>query len=283
MGKLKTFTLPGPLGVLVQPIVETSGGNVRIFAVECLTRGPRGTRLHEASPLFDYVRRRGLELEMDHACITKALRTAPAGGDYQISINVHPTTVADRNDFVAFLIRESERAGVALSRLILEIGEQTPAADVRAYCSILDRLRELGVAIAVDDVGYGHSNYKSILDCRPDYLKIDRYFVDHASDDGARRAVVHSILDLAGYFGATVVAEGVERPEDHETLMGMGINLFQGYLFGRPHAVEVSSEVGETQAIGCVRSGSCNTTRPSSSASSMFASTALTSGVTRSR
>lgn len=281
MSLLRKMTLPAPLGVLIQPIVDTDNGGRNVFAVECLTRGPRGTRLHEATPLFEYVRRRGLEREMDLVCITKALRTAAVCADCHISINVHPLTVADRHDFVGFLIRESERAGIAPSRLILEIGEQTPAADEKAYCTALARLRELGVGIAVDDVGYGHSNYKAILDCHPDYLKIDRYFVHHVSDDAARRAVIRSITDLAAYFGATVVAEGVEREEDHQVLREMGIHLFQGFLFSRPYAIE-EREQGDAQAIGCCRSGSCRTTSPSSRASSIFGSMARTSDVTRS-
>lgn len=249
MTRKRDVPLPGPLGSVLQPIVDTDGGLRRVYAVECLTRGPLGTRLEGATPLFEYVRRRGLETEMDHACIAIALANAADCTDCRISLNVHPSTVADRNSFVDFLQRECDTSGIAPSRLIIEIGEQAPASDISAFVRTLTRLRELGVQIAVDDVGYGHSNYRAILDCAPDYLKIDRYFVHHAGDDAGRLAIARSINDLAVHFGATVIAEGVEREEDHVALRSLGIHLFQGYLFSRPATrLDSTSAPGESLA-----------------------------------
>lgn len=226
--------LPMGIATLFQPIVETSDDGQSLHAVECLTRGPRGSDIEEASPLFDYVRRNGLEREMDVACAGNALRSVLCSGKERISINVHPNTLGDRRDFVRFLIRQSVECKLDPSRLIIEIGEQEPATNIRAFRRRIAALRQHGVRIAIDDVGHGHANYRSILDCQPEYLKIDRYFVHRASDDPGRRAVIRSICDLAAYFGSEVVAEGVERVEDHRALRDMGIRLFQGFLFGRP-------------------------------------------------
>ena len=236
MTLLRTATVPGPLATVLQPIVDTDGSGYRLFAVECLTRGPRGTRLEGAAPLFDYVRRRGLETEMDHLCISTALRHVAGHDECRISLNVHPSTLATSRDFVDHLLHESERQCIDAARLIIEIGEQTPATDHASFLRAIARLRERGVAIAIDDIGYGHSSLKTMLECRPDFVKIDRYFVDHASDDSAKRAAIRSIIDLAAHLGSTVVAEGVERPEDHEVLREMDIHLFQGFLFGGPPA-----------------------------------------------
>src|SRR5687768_660192 len=131
-----------------------TAGNARLFAVECLTRGPRGSRLEEAPHLFEYIRRRGLEREMDRACIALALRSA-APLDCRITFNVHPGTVTD--SFVPFLLGEARRAGIEPARLIVEVGEQSPCADSAAFCRALAALRQHGVGVAVDDVGYGHS------------------------------------------------------------------------------------------------------------------------------
>ena len=227
-------SLPKPLGTVVQPIVDTSADQPSLFAVECLTRGPRGSKLEQALPLFHYIRARGLESQMDRACIAEALRNA-AGYPCRISLNVHPCTLAE--GFADFLFAECRRQALDPSRLIIEIGEQSPCADSQAFLRTLHELRERGVAIAVDDVGYGHSNYKAVLDARPEFLKIDRYFVDGAAADRARGVVIDSILSLADHFGSTVIAEGVEREEDHAALRAAGITLFQGYLFGRPLTV----------------------------------------------
>jgi len=73
-----------------------------------------------------------------------------------------------------------------------------------------------------------------ILECRPDYLKVDRHFVDGCHRDFHRRAVLASVAQLARPFGARVVAEGVEEVEDLAALRRLGINLVQGYLLARP-------------------------------------------------
>lgn len=226
--------LPTPIATLFQPIIEATDSGHELHAVECLTRGPQGTSIEAAYPLFEYVRVRGLEGEMDCACAANALRSVCSGGQERISINVHPKTLGERRDFVRLLIRQCIACNVDPSRLIIEIGEQAPAVNERAFRRAIGALRHHGVRIAIDDVGHGHANYKSIIDCKPEYLKIDRYFVHTASDDPARRAVIKSICDLGSYFGASIVAEGVERVEDHEALREMGIKLFQGFLYGRP-------------------------------------------------
>ncbi|HEU4521440.1 MAG TPA: EAL domain-containing protein [Thermoanaerobaculia bacterium] len=231
---IRPSRLPRPLATLVQPIVDLSAGAVELFAVECLTRGPRGSRLEAAPPLFEYIRRRGLEREMDRACIALALREA-AALQCRITLNVHPGTLTD--GFVPFLLDQSRRAGIDPSHLIVEVGEQTPCTDAAAFRRALAALRQHGIGIAVDDVGYGYSNLRAILDCRPDYLKIDRYFIEKIDSDPARVAVVESILGLARYFGARVIAEGVERRDELEVLRLLGIDLVQGFYFSRPAAI----------------------------------------------
>ena len=104
----------------------------------------------------------------------------------------------------------------------------------RRFGASLAALRELGASIALDDVGLGHSNFMMIIECRPNYFKIDRYFVHGARTDVYRQAVLSSVAQLALPFGARVVAEGVETEADLEAVRQAGINLAQGYLFGQP-------------------------------------------------
>ena len=241
MSVLYPTALPGPLGTFLQTIVDTTGENPSVFAVECLTRGPRGTDLEQAPPLFDYIRSRGLETEMDCDVVGRALRDA-AGYAPRIALNVHPSTLADHGRFVRCLIKQAERERIDPEAIIVEIGEHTPASDPVAFAGALRTLRDRGFAIAVDDVGFGHSNYKAILDARPDYLKIDRYFVHGVSGDPGKLAVVKSILALADHFHSSVIAEGVEEERDYLVLKSLGIELFQGFLFSRPVAAEPRPE-----------------------------------------
>lgn len=230
---LHTSALTHPLETVFQPIFEISSSRRVLHAVESLTRGPRGSSLEQAPMLFDYVRRRHLEAEVDRMCITQALRAARGDGDHRIALNVHPITLA-ASSFTSFLIRQSEAAGIAIDRLIVEIGEQAPATDRASFLRTVAALRDAGIHIAIDDIGSDHANYRSVLECRPDYLKIDRYFIDGVAGDPARQHVVRSICELGSFFDARIVAEGVEQERDHEKLSQMGITLFQGFLFARP-------------------------------------------------
>ena len=83
----------------------------------------------------------------------------------------------------------------------------------------------MGIPIALDDIGEGHSNYRMILDCRPEFFKIDKYFVQGSHRDSARRAVLQSVVTLAANFGSPVIAEGVEELADLDLVTSVGINF----------------------------------------------------------
>lgn len=229
---LDTVLTPGALSIVLQPIVDISRPTPHLHALECLTRGPRGTNLEGADVLFDYVRRKREEAPVDRACVRAALHAcALLPGTHKISINLHASTLARDTELIPGMQRAAEEYGIDLSRLIIEIVEHSSWWDGKALLDTLARLRSLGVMIALDDVGLGQSNLKMILDCRPEYLKIDRYFVHGSHKDFHRLVLLESLARVASQFGSRVIAEGVEQVEDMDRLITMGIHLMQGYLF----------------------------------------------------
>jgi EAL domain-containing protein (putative c-di-GMP-specific phosphodiesterase class I) len=145
---------------------------------------------------------------------------------------------------VAFLDRAASSAGFATESVVVEIVEHNRPRDTAAFQRGLRELRGLGVRIAVDDVGLGEANLLMILACRPDYLKVDRYFVHGSRADFHRQAVLTSIVQLARPFGARVIAEGVETEADLQAVQTVGFDLVQGYLFGQPCPAGALDEVG---------------------------------------
>src|SRR6185295_18002860 len=175
--------------------------------------------------------------DVDRACVSTVLRAARSfRDDVQLGINVHASTLAMDPEFLMFLGDAAATSGIAVERLVIEIVEHAPPWDVRAFRNALDGIRSIGARIALDDVGLGQSNYMMIVECRPHYFKIDRYFVHGALTDFYRQAVLASVAQLARPFGARVVAEGVESEADLAAARAVGIDLVQGYLFGRPHS-----------------------------------------------
>jgi EAL domain-containing protein (putative c-di-GMP-specific phosphodiesterase class I) len=238
MGLLETLLQPGTLKALVQPIVEIHASGSRLHGVECLMRGPDKSNLRRADILFCYVRKKNAEAAIDRACVSAALEASqPLPENVRISINVHASSLANDQGFLPFLAAQASKYSLSPTRLTLEVVEHTPAFNGAAFQQALEHLRQMGVRIALDDIGLGSSNYKMMLDCRPDYFKIDKYLIQGCHKDFHRKAVVKSVLTLAQSLGSYVVAEGVEDVNDLETVVDLGIDLLQGYLFGKPMTV----------------------------------------------
>ena len=232
---LDAITAPGGLSVLFQPIYAIKEQTLTLHALEALTRGPAGTNVHRADVLFEYARRKGAEVEVDHLCITLALHeVATLPMQPVVSLNVHASTLERDDDFPRFLFDACAAASVEPSRLILELIEQQRFWDEARFLRTLETLRRAGVRIALDDVGLGYSNHRLITEIHPEIVKVDRYFVSRSRDNDATLAAIESIVVLARRLHSSVVAEGVETMADLRRVCSLGIDLVQGYLFARP-------------------------------------------------
>ena len=244
---LNAILQPGGITPLFQPIVRlaSSQEGPKIIGVECLSRGPKGTNFESASILFDYVRLKREEIVVDHACISAALDQASAlPRELHIGLNVHASTLGRDVSFVSFLCDAAERNDIPMSRLTVEVVEHAPPWDNGSFIAAIAALRAAGAKVAVDDVGLGQSNFKMLIDVSPDFLKLDRYFVDRCLGDPKRQAVISAVARLAGEFGAEVVAEGVEEAAVIPVLHRFGIHLMQGYYFAEPMpAAQITSEL----------------------------------------
>jgi EAL domain-containing protein (putative c-di-GMP-specific phosphodiesterase class I) len=244
---------PGALRLVFQPIVSIRGGAPRLRGLEALTRGPRGTNLEPPDLLFDFVRRKRAECEVDRHCVELVFGAIVGLPEhFHISVNVHASTLARDPDFPSFLLASARENNVALDRITVEIVEHAPPWDSDSFLSGLEAIRGSGPKIALDDVGLGHSNYKMILDCRPNFFKIDRYFVHGVEADPHRRMVVESVTDLAHRFGGEVVAEGVEQALEVKALETSGVDLVQGFYFSpaRPLADLKADGLFELASVG---------------------------------
>lgn len=227
---------PGALRAVFQPVVDFGHAGCPVRYQEGLVRGPRGTNVERPDVLFEYARRKLAEAEVDRAALRAVLGAVRAGRGGAFGLNVHRSTVAHDPGFVAFLAGTLARAGVAPGSVVLELVEHGELCDMRALLRRLDELRGTGVRVALDDFGTGQANYMMLLECRPDYVKIDRRFVHGCHADERRQAFLDSLVALAGRVGAQLVAEGVELREDLERVRSGGIELVQGFLLARPSA-----------------------------------------------
>lgn len=236
---LDSLLRPGSITTLYQPIYDISG-EPRVFAFEALSRGPAGTNFESPDILFSYARHKRAEHIIDRACIALALeRARPLPTDVRLSVNVHASTVTQGGGtFAPFLDVELRRAQIDPTRVIVEVVEHALAWNAHDYAACVDELRAIGVAIALDDIGVGLSNYRMMLDTRPSFLKIDRYLIAGSAEDPRRTVILESICELAEKLEATVIAEGIEAGADLARVRGIGIRYVQGFLLSVPRPVE---------------------------------------------
>ena len=112
--------------------------------------------------------------------------------------------------------------------------ERASLYDVMNVAASVGRLKSLGYQIAIDDLGAGYAGLTSFAQLSPDVAKLDMSLVRGVDTDSRRQSIVRSMKSLCDELGVRVVAEGVETAAERDTLVELGCDLLQGYLFARP-------------------------------------------------
>lgn len=234
---------PGGLTLLLQPIIDLRPQGQLLHGVECMARGPEGSALGDPRALGEAVRRRGAEAEADRLCVAQALHAAAELPEVpRFSLNVHARTLVAHPTFTGFLLDGLRRYGLAPSRITLDVA-RSRSFGAPLY-EVLDGLRGVGLSIAIDEVGVTTTDYERLVECRPDYLKVDRSFVRRDPPDYLRDLMLESVSRLARGMGAQAVAQGVESLDELDAAMAHGVNLVQGKFFGEPMTLQALRQSG---------------------------------------
>lgn len=224
---------PDQIRIAYHSIHELKAGNA-VVGNEALMRGPRGVP-YESPPLAFAMAATLDQLErLDCHCIR--LAALHADPSLMLFINVHPRTLVRHRDFWGLLGDLASSAGRKEETIVFEIVEHSPANESELP-SALRELRQLGFKIAVDDLGEGMSGLRRIVEVEPEYMKIDRFFVADVDRDRKRRSMVSAIARIGEDLGISVIAEGIERPEELRVLQDLGVGFGQGWYWGKPEEV----------------------------------------------
>ncbi len=169
--------------------------------------------------------------------LTQCSRWHRGGIKVGVAVNSSAKNLHDL-DFPDTVARALRISGVAPSWLEIEITESSVMADPTRSKLILEQLRELGVAVSVDDFGSGYSSFSYLKNLPISTVKIDSSFVTSMNDDLNGRAIVRAIIDLARSLRLTTVAEGVETEDVLDSLRLMGCSMAQGYFILKPALAE---------------------------------------------
>ncbi|MBT9268674.1 EAL and GGDEF domain-containing protein [Pseudomonas sp. MG-9] len=233
LSALSSILTQSGLHSLFQPIICLS--ERRILGYEALTRGPSNSPLHSPIALFAVARQAGRLSELEIACRQSACRRF---NEQQLPgklfLNVSPESLLEAAHQPGRTLQLLQDFGIPPSQVVIELTEQTPIDDFQLLQTALHHYRAMGFSIALDDLGAGYSSLRLWSELRPDYVKIDRHFIDGIHQDALKREFVGSILQIAKASRAQVIAEGIELPEELAVLTEMGVDLVQGYLLSRP-------------------------------------------------
>lgn len=186
---------------------------------------------------------------MQTACAQlKKWEDDPLTRDLVLAVNVSVRQFREK-DFVAQVKHMIQQCGINPSRLKVEITESMIVNNVEATINTMHELNALGLKFSMDDFGTGYSSLSIIKRLPLDQIKIDQSFVRDLQHDDQDKALVRTIIAMAGSMDLSIIAEGVETEEQRQLLASKGCNNYQGYLFSKPVPIEQFEELIKTRLI----------------------------------
>ena len=223
----------GAIRAVFQPIYDLTTGAPRGY--EGLIRPLPDSGFADPGSLFEAAEATGRTSELDIACLNTVMETAarlrlPGS----LTVNLSPRTL-ERDDFsVHALLRMIVRNGLDPRNIVLELTEREAVEDLDRLRQAVDACRVAGIRLAADDVGAGNAGLRLLSQLRFDIVKIDLSLVQGGAVRETSLEILKTLRDLADRWGALVVAEGIETPQQLDIVRSLGIGAGQGYLLGRP-------------------------------------------------
>lgn len=223
----------GSLTPLFQPIVSLQ--HQQIYGYEALIRGPSASPLHSPINLFNTANRHGRLAELDLLCRETVIRRyGELGLSGKLFINTSPAALLQDDYPHGLTLQFLQEAGLSPEQVVIELTEQYPIDDYDLMRKATRHYREMGFSIAIDDLGAGYSGLRTWSELKPDFVKLDRHFLQNIHEDRQKRQFVQSMIDIAQSIGCQVIGEGIEIRQEYLAAQGLDMQFAQGYYFARP-------------------------------------------------
>jgi len=212
-----------------QPIVDVAAG--RAVGYEALIRGiqrePAATVLNRI-PLADMA-----DFDDDARRVAVAL-AARLGLKSRLHLNVMPQAPGSARASLDSMLETAQRCGLGPQQLVLELKHEASIADQSATALWLQKYREQGVQVSIDDFGSGHAGLALLDHYQPDTISLSMWLVRDIESHGPRQAILRGLMQTCSDLGIDIIAKGVESHGEYGFLRAEGITLFQGFLLAKP-------------------------------------------------
>ncbi len=230
---LNTIIKEKAVFTLFQPIYDLA--KRQILGFEALSRGMSGSLLESPDKLFAIASKQERLSELEIICREAAIKQfVSLNLPGKLFLNVSPKALLDPSHPKGETRHLTEVYGLDPKRVVIEVTEQDKVDDANLLLTTITHYRELGFQIAIDDLGAGYSGLRKWSELCPDYVKVDRYFIDHCDQSVVKREFLKSIIELAKATSTQVIAEGIERMEELKLIEQLGIVNAQGFLLAKP-------------------------------------------------
>ncbi|HEY1479410.1 MAG TPA: EAL domain-containing protein [Gaiellales bacterium] len=232
------------LRVVFQPIIDLD--QLTVIGYEALARGPRENALEQPVALFAAARRDGLLGELDNACREHAFRAAIQSdrlAPLTLFVNVEPEIIGGAPLSDLLLIAASAPREL---KVVFEITERAIAANPAELLRTVERIRDHGWAIALDDVGADPASLAFMSLLRPEVVKLDLRLI-HQRPCVEAATIMHAVNAYTENSGALLLAEGIETSAHLDAARALGAHYGQGWLFGRPSSTPSTLPVSRVE------------------------------------
>ncbi|MCB1154711.1 EAL domain-containing protein, partial [bacterium] len=227
MESLRNCLLDGSgVWAVSQQVMDLRDG--RPIATEFLARGPRGFEMPDQ--ILALAREMNILTEVDRQCLRRCIeRSYAIGIDGAVHVNVLPSTIAasDPRDLIDIC-----RKTAAGRPVVLEMSHHWIPGDAHELVDRVNTLREGGLSISLDHVGYGRTSLEALLALSPDIIKTDRRLTGGVGRDPRKAQMLRRLADMVSALGATLVALGLENDDDVDVVRNLGIDFGQGLAWG---------------------------------------------------
>lgn len=232
---IKHALLESRFFLVFQPVVDLFDGSVSHYEVLLRMRG-EDKKIIYPGDFIPVAERMGLIHGIDRWVVVNAINTlAELQKNSEISFAVNLSSVAFQDDSLLPLLKQQlEKTQLPAERITFEITETAAIENFEQTRQLIENIRALGCKFALDDFGAGFCSFNYLKSFPVDYVKIDGQFIQNLLTDDVDKVLVKSMAEIGKNLGKKTIAEFVETPELVEKLKELGVNLGQGYLFGKP-------------------------------------------------
>ena len=215
-----------------QPVVQLDGRKVHHYEALMRPMFTPGSPIQTTQDFVTFAEMVGLSEELDWAVMQQAVAAVRASPSAFIAVNVSGLSMQSKQfcERATTLLAEQVPAG----HILIELTETADIDDVATAAATIGELRALQAPVCIDDFGAGAAAFRYLREFRVDYVKLDGAYVRGALQNAREHGFLLSMIELANFVGAKVIAEMIEQEDQARMMRELGVEYGQGWLFGKP-------------------------------------------------